>query len=208
MGSTETCRQQSHCSVKLFSANCRSAKGKTHDISSLTLGYNIICLTETHIDSTVNNRTLIDRGDLIFYRKDRNINGGGVLIAINEQLQPKLIKLPETEDEIIFVRIKGCISIGCYYRRHQGRPINSFIDSINYVFNKYPQDHILIVGDMNFPGFDWKQGIIKPNTQYKLLHQQFQSFLDENNLLQIINDSTHVLGNTLDLICTTNPSEK
>ena len=47
------------------------------------------------------------------------------------------------------------------------------MEAVSYVFSKYPTDHILIVGDMNFPGFDWKQSIIKTSAQYKILHQQF-----------------------------------
>lgn len=41
------------------------------------------------------------------------------------------------------------------------------------VFNKYPKDHTLIVGDMNIPGFDLKQSLIKLIAQYNILHQQF-----------------------------------
>ena len=61
---------------------------------------------------------------------------------------------------------------------------------------------------MNFPGFDWSRDpvSINHNTQYKTIHNQFKSFLSENCLTQIVDVPTHVKGNTLDVVYSTNPS--
>ena len=122
-GCNEACWKPKYSFLKLFLANCRSLRGKTNDLASLTVGYNIICSTETHIDNTVDSKIIFDIDDHNFNRKDRTINGGGALIAVHENLQPKQIKLPEVLDELIFVRIYDCISLGCYYRLHQGKPL-------------------------------------------------------------------------------------
>jgi len=44
-----TAREKNH--VKLFLANIRSATGKSAELTSLTTNHDIICLTETHLDS-------------------------------------------------------------------------------------------------------------------------------------------------------------
>lgn len=81
------------------------------------------------------------------------------------------------------------------------------MDAVNYVFNRYPQDHILIVGDMDFPRFDWKQGIVQLNIQNKSLNERFGVILCENNLSQMITESAHIMESNLDLMCSTNLSE-
>ena len=88
MGCNEACWKPKYSFIKLFLANCRSLRGKTNDLASLIVGYNIIWLTETHIDNTVDSRIIIDRDDFIFYRKDRTINGGGALTVVHENLNP------------------------------------------------------------------------------------------------------------------------
>ena len=59
--------------IKMLYTNCRSAKGKATELSALTSSYDLICLTETHVDKTITNRSIINRDDLVFFRKDRNI---------------------------------------------------------------------------------------------------------------------------------------
>ena len=58
MGESETCTAgaQQLNQLSLFLANTRSAKGKTTDITTLTAlttDFDIICLTETHLDQTI-----------------------------------------------------------------------------------------------------------------------------------------------------------
>ena len=203
----EQCRMDNTCqSLKLFYTNCRSAKGKSTELSSLTVNYDVICLTETHVDDTITDRSIINRDDLVFFRKDRNICGGGVLVAADRSLFPREIKAPECKAEAIFVRINECIVLCCYYRPHQSCEINNFIETFNNISSKYPKDEIILLGDLNFPGFDWQTGQFKSGVTYKALHESFLSFLFENSLTQIIQTSTHIKGNTLDLICTNNPA--
>ena len=42
MGCNEACWKPKYSFLKLFLANCRSLRGKTNDLASLTVGYNII----------------------------------------------------------------------------------------------------------------------------------------------------------------------
>ena len=191
--------------LNLFYTNCRSAKAKSCELSALSSGYDIVCLTETHVDCSINSRTIIDRDDLLFFRKDRNLYGGGVLIAINQNLQPERINIQPGDEELVLVKINNNIVIVCYYRPNHGDSISGFVDVMSKLFDKHPCDHIVIVGDFNFPGYDWQSASIKQNCQYKTLHKDFLAFLEEHNLSQIIDEPTHVKGNTLDLACSTQP---
>jgi len=80
--------------IRLLCTNCRSAKGKRTELSSLTTDYDIIGLTETHLDDSINSRFIISRSDLTFARKDRNRYGGGVMIAVCYHLNPEILDVP------------------------------------------------------------------------------------------------------------------
>ena len=79
--------------LKLFSANCRSAKGKSTELTTMTIDHDVICLAESHVDDTIPSRTIIRRDNLVLFRIDRNIYGGGVLVAVNSSIAAREIKL-------------------------------------------------------------------------------------------------------------------
>ena len=108
---------------------------------------------------------------------------------------------------MVCVRIPPKLIICCYYRPHVSMPnINGLSEILGYTYSKYPGSQLLFVGDMNFPGIDWTACKVKSNTQYKAIHHQFIHMLNENNLYQVILEPTYIHGNTLDLICTNDPS--
>ena len=92
-----------------------------------------ICLTETRRDNSIDSRTIVGRDDLVFFRNDRTINGGGVLVAVSNQLNSKEIYMPNCDCEVLFVRIDNCIMLCCYYRSHHGDQISSIIERVNHV---------------------------------------------------------------------------
>ena len=77
--------------------------------------------------------------------------------------------------------------------------------SIEFLIRKFPNDTIILVGDMNFPGIDWQELTVKPSTPDKRTQNEFINILLEHGLHQLILEPTHILGNTLDLICTDRP---
>ena len=76
--------------LKLFSANCRSAQGKSTELTTMTIDYDVICLTESHVDDTIPSRTIISRDN---FRKDQNIYCGGVLVAVYNSIAAREITL-------------------------------------------------------------------------------------------------------------------
>ena len=71
-------------SLTVFTANTRSLKGKTAELSLLTFDYDVVCLTETHIDRTIYDNEIFDYANKHIYRKDRMLGGKGVLVAVNK----------------------------------------------------------------------------------------------------------------------------
>ena len=67
----------------------------------------------------------------------------------------------------------------------------------NYNFN----EDILILGDFNAPDINWSTVSASSAASITLCELVFQ-----NNLLQIIPESTHLLGDVLDLILTNSPA--
>ncbi|XP_074658625.1 uncharacterized protein LOC141911535 [Tubulanus polymorphus] len=64
---------------------------------------------------------------------------------------------------------------------------------------------LLIGGDFNLPGWDWKQRKIKPATKNIQNHTDFLDTLDDNGLTQLVEEQTRG-ENTLDLLITNDPN--
>jgi len=60
--------------------------------------------------------------------------------------------------------------------------------------------------EMNFLGIDWNTKAVKPLTLCKRIHQNFLNVLNSHKMTQLVKGLTHLLGNTLDLICTNQPN--
>ena len=64
----------------------------------------------------------------MFFRNDRNLYGGEVLVAINQNLQPERIDLQPGDEELVLVNLNNSIVIVCYYRPSHGNSISGFVD--------------------------------------------------------------------------------
>ena len=73
--------------ISIFHINIRSLRNKVDYLSDIASDYDIVCVTETHLDEYVLNSDIYIEG---FYpdpiRVDRTCHGGGILIYVSEQL--------------------------------------------------------------------------------------------------------------------------
>ena len=77
--------------------------------------YSIICLTETWLNDTIYDKEIFSSGFRV-YRKDRGSRGRGVLVAIKECLQSKLLPSPpDLEVLSIAVGDQVCLTICTVY---------------------------------------------------------------------------------------------
>ena len=142
------------------------------------------------------------------FRKDRNLRGGGVLIGVKYMYNPCELPYDNSDNhELIVVKIAPQLIICCYYRPHISEPsINSIGEILSAIRQQHHDCLLIVAGDMNLPGIDWENNQTKPQTPYKNYHQQFLNIMSENGMTQTITESTHVHGNTLDLLCVSDPS--
>ncbi len=65
---------------------------------------------------------------------------------------------------------------------------------------------LLIGGDFNLPGCDWKSRTLKPSTKHPRNHYRLADILDDNGMVQVIEEPTRN-KNRLDLLITNIPSK-
>lgn len=69
--------------------------------------YDIIALTETHLDNSISDSEILPNNYLVF-RRDRRSNGrrgGGVLIAVSDHIKAIPRESLQSESEFIFIYI-------------------------------------------------------------------------------------------------------
>jgi hypothetical protein len=134
---------------------------------------------------------------------------GGVFIAAKKDLIMDRELDLETDCEILWCKfdIRGSktLHVGAYYRPNEGdeASIDQLEASLLRIGNR--DENILLAGDFNFPGWNWKESKLKPCNQPNL-HHRFGEILDDRGLVQIVDKPTRD-RNTLDLIITNTPSK-
>ena len=111
--------------LRVININFCSVKGKRASIFNLiaSLQPDIIIGTETHIDSSISDSEFLPPSYKA-HRKDRNLHGGGVLIALKDELFTNCIRVEEFESEIIWLKLttkdNKNLYLCAYYRPHVG----------------------------------------------------------------------------------------
>lgn len=119
----------------------------------ITMKYDIIIIQETCLNSNTDDDARKDRACFANTRT----KGGGVAIIITNDFPTEEIELDaSTVSEMVGCRIfsypKAIIIINVYmppYARRQ-RILSDFIDAIQLITKKYPNDELIIIGDFNF----------------------------------------------------------
>ncbi|XP_072014916.1 uncharacterized protein [Amphiura filiformis] len=201
-------------SIKIMLVNCRSLKSerKRHDFQELieTHKPDVICGQESHIDNSFTNGEIFPPGYNVS-RKDRNINGGGVFVAISDKHVASTEYFLDTDCEIVWCKISIVGSkplfIASFYR-----PTNESTDalmalnqSLRLLPNNGALPNVILGGDINLPDIDWDNYTVKPNPQYgHRVNRLFLDIAEEHGLQQNVHEPTR-LDNILDLLLTTYP---
>ena len=196
--------------------NCNSIKSN-NKISQLQATINatnpdIILLVETKLDSSIPTYSFLPFNyDAI--RNDRNLHGGGVLIAVrNDIIADPQDKLNIT-CEIIWTKVhfvhKKSIYIASYYRPPNDytaslAALHEFL-SILYRTCKTPPS-VILAGDFNLPDINWENRC-STNAQTAAKHNKLIEIIGEFGLTNMVNEPTRLdSGNILDLVLASNPS--
>ena len=129
------------------------------------------------------------------YRNDRSSRGGGILLAICNSICSKLISAP-TDLELLSVELSSLQLHLCvvYIPPNCSQDYHSNLLSYLCSFvTKY--SNFIILGDFNFPDINWSSLVGS-----SFLSNMFCDFVFQFNLVQHVSQSTHIHGNTLDLV--------
>lgn len=75
--------------LDIFHLNIRSIRNKIDSLLSLVTDFDVLCFTESHLDSCITDQNLLIDGFNTIYRKDRNSFGGGIIIYVSNSLRVK-----------------------------------------------------------------------------------------------------------------------
>ena len=139
--------------LAIFNWNVRSIRNKIDSLVDVAHDYNILCLTETHLDENIPISDLLIENFSEPFRRDRNFAGGGVLMYCSEQLFCKRRQDIESDNfEVIWaeVKIDNIILMVCALYR----PPNSsslFWEYLEYAIDKAYEtsNNIIVSGDIN-----------------------------------------------------------
>ena len=199
--------------LRCINLNFRSVTGKKAAFINLveSVKPDIVIGTETHLDPTIKDAEYLPTGYKAL-RRDRNRDGGGILIAVREDLQITATPELETNCEILWAKIctpgKSSLYVCAFYRPDvkDKKGLEQFEISIKQKLPKVKNSNIIIAGDFNLPGLSWPDGTvtIKPGCSYPKLHEQFVELLFDSGLEQIVHEPTRG-ANCLDLVLTNAP---
>lgn len=147
---------------------------------------------------------LPDSNGFQIYRKDRiSKRGGGVLIAVNNNILSFLVDIP-CELEIIWVAIAsrlGNTVLGICYRPPDSPAtfVADLHDNITAIRTRFPKSDIFLFGDFNYPDIDWLN-----LCSHSSASNEFMQLTLDFSFVQLVNAPTRD-ANILDLILSSAP---
>ena len=173
--------------------------------------YDIIAISETHIDDTVSSYNLELPGYSLF-RRDRNRDGGGVALYIVDTLvATRRLDLESPDLESIWVEVaynENKMLVGTCYRPPGmlAEQVENFLDGISNTFDllltaNIKVSPVVLLGDFNDRCTSW----FSDHTQYNSeLGNKLVRLLEAYNLAQLITEPTRY-DYLLDLLITDSP---
>lgn len=158
-------------SIEIYYQNIRGMRTKLNEIrlQILSSNYDILCLTETWLNPSINSNEIFDSRYTV-YRSDRNVNvhdksdGGGVLLALRSSLFACKMNFVTDSHVIdsIFVKIRlnmtEYLVLGVVYFniRIKFDDYKRFCDSLTDLVVSAPSNlKFLIIGDFNLSCIEW-----------------------------------------------------
>lgn len=172
--------------------------------------FNCVAVTETWLNANVQD-TEIFPGNYNVHRKDRgcvsgNELGGGVLLAVNNELHSVRRAEHEPVDEILVCEVrpeKGAkVFMVVCYRPPSGDTVE-FVNNVKSTVSKVLKvsEHCILLGDFNLPGVDWLTCVHNGGGAATDLC----NFLTDLAFEQVNTIPSNARGNMLDLVFTNQP---
>ena len=201
--------------VKVMIINCNGVNGPSKQTALLaTLDIhkpNIVLGCESKLCISMCGYEFFPMNYTIF-RIDRNVNGGGVLVATSDKIISYEIPDLDTDCVIIWAGLhfsgSNHLYLASFYKppNTTSQPLEA-LASCNKLITLHMRSspNVIISGDFNLPGIDWEswQAGCTTESQHKLL----LDFLLYNSLSQLISQATRPTSNNiLDLLIISSPN--
>ena len=162
----------------------------------LSKKFDIIAVSETWLHKNIYDNEILLAGYTLF-RSDRGTKGGGVMLAINDELTYKQLTVPDTIEALeVIINCSKNLIFGIVYIPPNSS--NAYHSSVFNFIHSLPQtNNIIIVGDFNYPDIDWFT-----LTGTNLNSSSFCDLIFDINFVQLVDAPTHIAGNNLDLVLT------
>ena len=93
-------------SISILHLIIRSIRQKLEFIKENLLDYDILCFTESHLNEDISTENLLLDNFSVPFRKDKNNQGGGILVYINNKiLSERMTGLEICWDECLWIKI-------------------------------------------------------------------------------------------------------
>ena len=192
--------------------NARSLMNKLQLIDTITKSneHDFIFISETWLQSIYKDSSIVDPQYFTMLRTDRtNGRGGGVAAIFKNKYANRITNHSEGclscgEFEILTLDYhesnrKSIRFICLYLPPESSKNVDTVRKLINLLSSLMTQYETYLMGDFNLSGINWND---PKYTATSIISFMFLSFLNNNNLVQLITDPTHIHGRTLDLLIT------
>ena len=174
---------------------------------------NVVMGTESWLDSTIASAEIFPH-HLQVFRKDRNLQGGGVFVAVSNNIpcfeRPDL-SMNDTELIWCQASLSGqAIYFGSFYRPPDSKvhPLDHLSESLAKINAESKSPFIVLGGDFNVPGIKWShdmQATPKGALQEALIDVARNNYLTQQVTFSTRHDDNGT-ENILDLLLTSHPS--
>ena len=185
--------KNSKCSI--YYTNCRSLPPKIDELRVQVASCNpeIVAITASWLDPSITNSEIMIPGYMT-YRRDRNRNGGGLVLFVKDSLPVSSIS---THDSIEFISIlirlpRSSLLLGLFYNPPS---VNTTFSELDQAFEQIPSYHkkvVVLLGDFNIN--------LLESAQSSQTHCSLLDFAAKHNLHQIVSEPTRVTARTATLI--------
>ena len=190
-----------------YNINSITAFGRLDQLSNIcaTLKLNVLILTESKLDDTIPSSLITLPGYHEPIRRDRNRNGGGVLVYIAQNLifnHKEQLQSENFEHIWVDIRVRNeTFALNALYRppNETNESHNKFLDTASNILQKlssYNSSRKLIASDLNFGNCYCKF----PTLEHKSLDSAASDLFSSFGFTQLIDIPTRITDNTMSLI--------
>ena len=140
--------------------------------------------TESWLNDNINTGEILPQSYQMFRRDRSGRSGGGVFIAIQNNLVAKAEPSLESDCEVVWasIHIKTCkpIYVGAFYRSQSTD--TSYMEHLQESLDKLPNHaHVWLMGDFNLPDVNWVDNTFKPGGRYPGPSKKMMEIADNMN---------------------------